>query len=124
MPKFTTSTERHPLSFMSDICLIISEYAESNGISVLPVATAIYHNVRGNDSFVAEDKGHTSISSEDSVVSFVHSIVEAIAVFAYAHDLDIEDMASAIWYASTKVYMEDTYGTEYYEAVTNNYEDE
>lgn len=109
------SINQETISFTADICCMIHEYCDDACHSELVVTSLIYHRIKALNEFVISEEGYIKVTSDDSVVQFARKVADILVVYGCTHDVDIEKMAEAIWYATTRVYFEDTYTEQYKE---------
>lgn len=109
MAKWSTSTKENEFNFMSDICMIVLQYAEANNIRTSHLADEIYEWGFSLDEITLPDEEHIGLSSTDDEDVFVNKIVISLAGYAYVNDTDFTYLLNGVWYALTKAEMENMF---------------
>ena len=109
MAKWQTSTRENEVTFMTDICMVVSMYAESNNIRTSHLADEIYEWGFSLDEITLPDDESIDVSSTDDEDVFINKIVISLAGYAYANDTDFTYLLKGVWFALTKAEMENMF---------------
>lgn len=118
MTKFEASTKENKIIFMSNICMIVSEYADDKNIRLSHLADEFYETALADefyetanrfDEIELPDDHHIKVYETDDEDIFIAKIITAVAAYAYANDTDFTFLITGIWYALTRAQMEDLF---------------
>lgn len=109
MAKLQTTTKENPVNFMVDICMVVTQYAESNNIRLSHLADEIYEYGLMIDEITLPDYEHINILATDDEDVFVHKIVTSLACYEYVNDSDFMRLLTGVWYALTKAELENMF---------------
>lgn len=109
MGKWEASTKENEIIFMSNICMIVSGYAEDNNIRPSHLADELYEYFnRLEECKIPVGEGITAHSTDDEDV-FVQKIAISLMVYSAANDVDLMFLVKGVWYALTKAEQEDLF---------------
>lgn len=109
MAKLQTTTKENEITFMVDICMVVSKYAEANNIRTAHLADEIYEYGFSIDEITLPDEDYIDTFATDDEDVFISKIVTAIACYEYANDSDFTYLLTGIWYALTKAQLENMF---------------
>lgn len=109
MALFTATTKQNDIEFMSNICMIISEYADDNNIRPSHLADKLYEYADKLEEVELPDDTHIEVFGSDNEDDFIKKITLSIAAYVYRNDTDFMYHITGIWYALTKAQLENMF---------------